>query len=234
MIPRVCEHCSANFSAIPGNVRKGYGRYCSRSCSAKAASASTSLKRGLRADELILSRADQSAGPDACWPWTGTKNADGYGIIRRQGRRHAASRMVYQVVCGDIPDGAVICHHCDNPACCNPKHLYAGSVAENSWDREFRNRGAALANGLTLEQAAEVIRLVDSGAHVPDVSRHFGLPLVLVYQIRLGRKWRAVRRRVAAIRRQPDEKADPHAPKPQRPGTFALAPTLPAMRGIAR
>jgi hypothetical protein len=39
-----------------------------------------------------------------------------------------------------MPDGTIACHTCDNPRCCNPTHLYAGTYKDNNHDMHERGR----------------------------------------------------------------------------------------------
>lgn len=71
-----------------------------------------------------------------CWMWRGHRNDKGYGVTS-QGKAH---RIAFEMVNGPIPDGALICHHCDNPSCVNPAHLYAGTAATNRADCVSRKR----------------------------------------------------------------------------------------------
>lgn len=75
-----------------------------------------------------------------CWNWTGSKT-NGYGEMRIKNVNHRAHRLAWELTHGPIPDGLVICHHCDNPACCNPAHLFVGSHADNVADKVRKGRG---------------------------------------------------------------------------------------------
>jgi len=74
-----------------------------------------------------------------CWLWTGKTDAFGYGMISLDGRWLKANREALRLTGVDIT-GRVACHHCDNPPCVNPDHLYAGTQADNARDRVTRGR----------------------------------------------------------------------------------------------
>lgn len=77
--------------------------------------------------------------PSECWPWTGYINTWGYGDASFMGKRVNASRAAYLSTHGEIATGLVVCHSCDNPACCNPSHLRADTQANNL--AECREKG---------------------------------------------------------------------------------------------
>lgn len=80
---------------------------------------------------------------NGCLVFTGTKNKAGYGFVdvtygnKRVRFSILAHRLAWVLANGrEIPDDRIICHRCNNPSCCNPKHLYAGTQRDNMADKE--------------------------------------------------------------------------------------------------
>lgn len=135
--------------------------------------------------ERLWSRVDRSGGPDACWPWQGAQNY-GYGAIGDGERVVHAHRLALLLTVGAAPDGKpYACHHCDNPPCCNPTHLYWGD-ADNARDMLERNRRT---EKLTPEQVAEVKRRRALGIKRTVVAAQFDITITTVSNITTGRTW---------------------------------------------
>lgn len=85
---------------------------------------------------------------ETCWLWTGSKRNKGYGAFVWadvegkvvQGRAH---RFVYELLVSPIPAGLFVLHHCDNPACVNPDHLFVGTNQDNVSDMMQKGRHVA-------------------------------------------------------------------------------------------
>ena len=76
-----------------------------------------------------------------CWNWQGSLNTWHYGQIKINKKTTLVHRIIYEYFYGNIPeDKPFILHDCDNPKCCNPMHLYAGTNQDNSNDKIKRNR----------------------------------------------------------------------------------------------
>ena len=78
-----------------------------------------------------------------CWEFQGCRNTQGYGQVAFLGGMRQAHRVSYTLAIGAIPEGLHVLHHCDNPCCCNPDHLWLGTDKGNSDDkiRKGRYRG---------------------------------------------------------------------------------------------
>ena len=101
---------------------------------------------------------------DECWLWTGALSIPprpghlGYGWIRiggRKGRTVKAHRVSWELAYGPIPEGKIICHHCDNPPCVRPDHLFIGTRVDNVRDMLEKDRARGPVK-LTAQQRREI------------------------------------------------------------------------------
>ena len=105
-------------------------------------------------DKLMIffyARVKPSQDTSECWPWQGTVNAShGYGECSIGSRgsitRWRAHRLSYTLHHGEIPEGLVVMHACDNRRCVNPAHLSVGTLRDNAIDAATKGR---IVNGNT-------------------------------------------------------------------------------------
>ena len=77
---------------------------------------------------------------NGCWNWTKGLTQRGYGKLSFAGKDVTAHRISWLKYKGPIPDGMLVCHHCDNCKCVNPDHLFIGNSMENNHDMMRKGR----------------------------------------------------------------------------------------------
>ena len=140
-------------------------------------------------------------GKDDCWPWIAAvrNKAEGYGAFWLNGRHQPAPRVVLILV-GRFEDGKHALHHCDNPSCCNPAHIFIGSNLDNNADKVTKKRhafGSKIGTAKLTEEQAAFIK-----ANVPmDGKPHPGLRRLLAEKLGVSvacitdtvtRRWRHI------------------------------------------
>lgn len=82
--------------------------------------------------DRVLSRCELDIRT-GCWVRGGWGTGNGYSKLSVGGRHRVAHRVLYAVWHGvSLPPDVHIDHTCRNRACCNPEHLEAVSVRENT------------------------------------------------------------------------------------------------------
>jgi transposase len=132
-----------------------------------------------------------------CWEWQGGKDRDGYGRMRIGGRKASRAHRIAWFIANGDPGTLLVCHHCDNPSCVRPAHLFIGTALDNNRDRVSKGRSNASLgehNGLaklTEEQAKEIVDLYrDGGARQKDLAACFGVSQSAVQLILSGKRWK--------------------------------------------
>ena len=142
-----------------------------------------------------------------CWVWTASRNRDGYGkfgINRGWIQAHRMSWIMHNgeipkgmyILHGPIPAGLCVCHHCDNPPCVRPSHLFVGTLRDNSDDKISKNRGNFLygenhPRAKLSRRQVDIIRSDYSDLHIPQIhiAKKYGIGKSQISKILNQRSW---------------------------------------------
>ena len=135
-------------------------------------------------------------GPDECWEWKAGRFKDGYGgVCLHHGKMLRVHRVSWMFYNGPIPKGMLVLHHCDNPICVNPDHLFLGTDADNvaDMDKKGRRRNNPCKgekNGNAKLDEDEIVAIVQSKDSVEELSRKYAISTHHVRQIRQRKSWK--------------------------------------------
>lgn len=148
-------------------------------------------------DARFMAKVRKGA-PGECWEWTGARTPAGYGNIWTGERYEKAHRLAYLLFRGAIPEGAVVCHSCDNPSCVNPDHLWAGAQVENVADmyrkgRQRRGDQSGSRNGRA-KLTPDAVDAIRAAPRTPEsatiLARQYGVSDLTIRKVRGGKSWR--------------------------------------------
>jgi len=130
-------------------------------------------------------------GSDAeCWNWKGAKKDSGYGVIGLGNKLIRAPRLSYTMEYGEIPRGKFVCHHCDNPSCVNPKHLFLGTNQDNMNDMCNKERNSRI---LSIEKVRDIKQLLaEGGKSQVEIGIIYGVDNTTINKIAKGINWKRV------------------------------------------
>ena len=147
-----------------------------------------------------------------CWKFNNNPNREGYHACnyRLSGetkfRKTGAHRFMMMATGHVIPPNYVVCHHCDNPGCVNPDHLFIGTVADNNRDKKIKGRtrapcGERQGKALLTNEQARAIRAeaivgwrvgYNNGSNIKEIAAKYGVNRELVRRIARGELYRNI------------------------------------------
>ena len=154
-----------------------------------------------RSDPLasrLWAKIDQSAGPNACWTWTGAHSTPGTPIIRRGGGRPmmSAAIAVYEIEYGPLSPGHKAFRVCYQSGCMNPRHMIAATQAEIVMllalsGRHYHGERHHAAK-LNAEKVRQVRDLIHAGASQQMVADTYGISPRTVRDVATRHTWQDV------------------------------------------
>lgn len=152
----------------------------------------------------------KKAGADECWEWQAYRTRRGYGAVRSGARAVAAHRIAYELAVGPILGGLYVCHHCDNPPCCNPAHLFLGTQKDNIGDAAKKGRlatgnrsgaythpetrhgargNANKSSKLNVDKVRAIRTAYDAGTNRHVLAKNYGVTWRSIELVVSGRSW---------------------------------------------
>ena len=137
---------------------------------------------------------------NSCWEWQGFKGSGGYGQVSLYNKVYTTHRLSAMLDGKDI-DNKLVCHHCDNPSCVNPEHLFVGSPADNMQDkvnkgRQTRHIGSK--NPMSKLNEADVKTIIslytNKTLSIPKIAKKYNVDPCVIYGIKAKKYWKHVER----------------------------------------
>lgn len=208
----ICEVCKNEF------FWKRYGkrnvpRFCSHKCRLKVGTGFrpggqiriSELTKEEKFEKLKKSFEKHVIRQEGCWGWKGPIANGGYSVMSCRpeigsDRGHKASWLIYK---GEIPEHMHVCHHCDNPICTNPDHLWLGTHQQNNEDKMLKGRhkwkqpphkigSENAASKLNEEQVKEIKNLISKGRSSYSIAKDYSVSKTTILRIKNLTHWKHV------------------------------------------
>lgn len=130
---------------------------------------------------------------NGCFEVTSHNVGGAYPRIMAGGKRWTMSNFVYTECFGDIPDGLIVRHKCDNYRCVNPEHLELGTRDQNMKDMISRGRslkGEKNVNSKLTEKQAREIKFSDLSRK--ELMKKFNVSYSCVKEIQNNKRWKHI------------------------------------------
>lgn len=183
-IEKTCVTCGLKFYVRPSEAKRRPWLYCSNECQW--------VEKHATIEECFNKRIGETT-ERGCILWAGDCDKAGYGKIRGV----LAHRIAYTQAFGPIPKSLGVLHHCDNPPCINPKHLFLGTNIDNSKDKVSKGRqmrGEQNWNTILKNSDILEIRRLYESEHVlqKSLARQFGVSCGAIHSIVNRKNWRHI------------------------------------------
>lgn len=200
-----CANCGEPVRRLAWELRSGRAVFCGKACADHTVGSAIAEQWQRSFQDRFWQRVDK-AGPviyreiGPCWIWTGQRNNYGYGVVAKDRQSFLAHRVSFAQT-ATIPEGLYVLHHCDNPPCVRPDHLFTGTALTNTRDMVIKGRNRLpYANmnrkhpnaKLTDESVDTIIKLYNSTPRVTQVqlAASFGVGQSQISRIIRKESWR--------------------------------------------
>lgn len=186
------------------STKQSVPRFCSKGCFQK-----TSPQWLVRTEYSLLSEQEKAERlrlyfernvirKRGCWDWKGAKTSNGYVRMdyARKEPRISVHKYSWMIHNGDVPEGMLVLHRCDNRRCSNPDHLFLGTQADNMSDMKSKCRSASGERNVNAKfdkkKIKEIRKLLEMGVRVSRISKDFNVHITSIYRIKHGKTWKHV------------------------------------------
>lgn len=164
------------------------------------------MRWNLTVGERFWAKVDKAG---ECWLWTAARAARGYGAFYFRGGNNLSHRVSYELTFGPVPAGLWVLHHCDNPPCVRPDHLFLGDHAANMADMVCKRRqptimrpdrcvkhgeahGGAVLTETDVRDLRRRYRRYSHDANIVVLAAEYGVEPGTVWSVVNGKTWRHV------------------------------------------
>lgn len=127
---------------------------------------------------------------NGCWICTSHARTAGYPYITLNRKRRKLSRVIYELYKGNIPEGMVVMHQCDNPQCINPEHLSVGTHKDNTHDMIQKRRNHYGVKNYQAKLNDDLVRYIRSSKiGCTTLARELGVSKTLILKVRWNEIW---------------------------------------------
>ena len=145
-------------------------------------------------DKFFLERTKLN-NETGCIEWTKHLNINGYGTLKYKQKNKMAHRFMWEYKFGEIPEGKIICHKCDNRKCVNPEHLFLGTTQDNVDDKMRKGRFVASVgekSGLSKLTSEQIIAIKNDVRAQQAIAKDFGITQSNVSLIKQNKSWKHI------------------------------------------